>query len=105
MFQLIRLSAPGNQSSPQPAEMWSQNPLSMDSIKETDYTKIPVGTVDDFGIVQLCPHCKKNGLAQESSGKMFYTHYQASGFENGQPVMRWDWCPKPTGRPITANPE
>ncbi len=60
-----------------------------------DYTQLPLGTKIDNGEIKTCPHCGKAGLAEQASGKMFFTHLQACGFnERGLPEMKWDWCPK-----------
>lgn len=64
-------------------------------IRVTDYTRMSLGQKRENGEIKTCPHCGKLGLAEEASGKMFYTHLQEWGFsDKGDPVMRWEWCPK-----------
>lgn len=66
-------------------------------MKVNDYTRLQIGETVDNGVIQNCPYCGKNGLAEQVNGKMFFTHFQAVGFnDSGQPEMKWEWCPKPT---------
>jgi hypothetical protein len=66
-------------------------------MKVNDYTRLQIGEKIDNGEIQICPHCGKNGLAEQVNGKMFFTHFQAVGFNDssGQPEMKWEWCPHP----------
>lgn len=66
-------------------------------MRVNDYTELEVGAKIDNGEIQTCPHCGKNGLAEEVNGKMFFTHFQAVGFDDvGLPEMKWEWCPQPS---------
>jgi hypothetical protein len=66
-------------------------------MRVNDYTLLEVGAKIDNGEIQLCPHCGKKGLAEEVNGMMFFTHFQAVGFnDSGLPEMKWEWCPQPT---------
>ena len=59
-----------------------------------DYSLAPIGTQIDGGVIQLCPHCDKNGLATDVYGTTYYTHSQEFGFDSAnKPVMDWKWCP------------
>jgi hypothetical protein len=58
-----------------------------------DYTVLPLGTELDNGTIRTCTHCGKPGLAEDASGKLFFTHYQRFGWEDGKPVMQWMMCP------------
>lgn len=61
----------------------------------TDYSVLPVGLSLDGGEIKVCPHCGKNGLAEEVNKSMFFTHRQEVGWnENNQPVMTWEMCPR-----------
>ncbi|WP_433965135.1 hypothetical protein [Tunturiibacter gelidiferens] len=63
-------------------------------MKVTDYTVMPLGTSVDDGEIQICTHCGKPGLAENASGKMFFTHSQKVGFDQkGNPVIDWKMCP------------
>lgn len=60
-----------------------------------DYTRLPIGMKVESGEIKACPHCDLHGLAELISGTLFFTHYQAVGFdEKGTPVMKFYWCPK-----------
>jgi hypothetical protein len=65
-------------------------------MKVNDYTLLQIGEKIENGEIQACPHCGKKGLAEEVNGKMFFTHFQAVGFNaSGLPEMKWEWCPQP----------
>ncbi len=71
-----------------------------------DYTRLPLGTKVDGGAIKVCPECRKNGLAEEHSQKVFYTHLQSFDFnEHGQPHPIWVWHVRvgraPTLKPLT----
>ena len=69
-------------------------------MRVVDYSNLPLGTLIDNGEIKTCFYCGKAGLAEEVSGKTFYTHYQSVGFnERGLPEFRWIMCPKLEQRP------
>lgn len=64
-------------------------------MRVTNYSKLPLDTEVDNGKIVKCPHCGQNGLAETVNGTVFYTHYQACGFnKQGNPDLRFEWCPK-----------
>jgi hypothetical protein len=70
-----------------------------------DFSKLPVGTKIDRGTVQMCPHCKKFGLLEETGGIQWYTHSQWRGYdEDFNPVIGWDSCPKEKKAAPKASP-
>jgi hypothetical protein len=42
------------------------------------YARLPLGTKVDGGEIQACPKCGNLGLAKEETGKLWFTHSQAS---------------------------
>lgn len=66
-----------------------------------DYRALPVGTVLETGVIQICPHCGKAGLkeTEPQSGMDFYTHEMVARWDGkNNPDIRWDMCPKPQAR-------
>ena len=62
-----------------------------------DYTLLPVGTKIGGVAIEICPHCKRNGLpvAQPGGGKTF-NHRQelARATMDNLPLAVWDSCPR-----------
>jgi hypothetical protein len=59
-------------------------------MKVNDYTQLPLGTQLEGGEIRICPQCGKAGLAQDSPGKVSFTHSETCDFdEQSEPVMDW----------------
>jgi hypothetical protein len=64
-----------------------------------DYTVLALGERLEDGEIEVCPHCGKNGLARQESGKMFWNHYLGGAEDNNRVTMfPMDYCPKPLPR-------
>lgn len=62
---------------------------------KSDYTKLPLGAKIGEKEIKKCPHCGRNGLAEEIEGKTYYTHENVVKFEkNHEFSPDSDVCPK-----------
>jgi len=64
-------------------------------IIESDFTVQAVGTKLSTGTVQVCPHCGRNGLREETEGKIWFVHREGRGYNDiGAPMIYYDMCPR-----------
>jgi hypothetical protein len=60
-----------------------------------DYTRLPLGTKFESGEIKICTYCSRHGLTEEVEGKTYFTHVEGVQFIQGNPEVRWDFCPQP----------
>ncbi|MGA3130825.1 MAG: hypothetical protein ABSD59_08500 [Terracidiphilus sp.] len=62
-----------------------------------DYTHLPVGTKVGVVAIEVCPHCKRNGLPVTLiGGGVIFNHRQelAAATADNLPLAVWDSCPR-----------
>jgi hypothetical protein len=60
----------------------------------TDYTQLPIGTKIDDGVAEICPHCKRVGVAIVNNGVKVWNHRKGDIRDKDGLQFIADWCPK-----------